>query len=578
MEIFSISGLMCNLQIHRNKRIRGFLALLVLITASYAAQAQTLEKSTQETDAERTLRERGEVYFCFRIPPAFTSVKFSKYLSVSSIRGDTLFAFANAAGYRQFLEERIPYTILVPPSMIRRPQSRREQDSSWYSRYVTYNEYVSIIQQFAAQYPEICRLRQFGTTPGGHGLYVLKISDNPGETEDEPTVFYSSTMHGDELAGFVLMLRFTEYLLERYQTDSRIRSMVDDLEIWINPLFNPDGTYFTADTTIYGATRFNSAGVDLNRDFPDIADSDTSDDVRQPETLAMMRLLEEVRPVFGANFHGGIEVINYPWDTWSRLHPDNEWYQTLSRAYADTVHAYAPGGYMDDLDNGITNGYAWYQVTGGRQDYVNFFLHGREITVELSTSHTPPEEDLENLWEYNYRSLLDLTERAYQGFSVTVTDSLSGEPLPAIAVLAGHDWDNSYVETDAGSGTFYRLVIPGTHVVSISSPGYLTRTYRVGVTEGNMTRFTVRLFPERVPEIFPNPFTNQLSVYLYGHEGDLVLELTDLSGRMVQHVVQPVVAGGLQTIPLKPMAMGLYVATLRCGSTKIRQLLFQKFP
>lgn len=77
-----------------------------------------------------------------------------------------------------------------------------------------------------------------------------------------------------------------------------------------------------------------------------------------------------------ANFHGGAEVVNYPWDTWSRLHTDNTWWIFVSRQYADTAHAHSPTGYMAGFNNGITNGYAWYRITGGRQDYMTYFQQG----------------------------------------------------------------------------------------------------------------------------------------------------------------------------------------------------------
>lgn len=568
---------MCNFPKHHIKLLRVITSLLILWVTFLPLQAQPEDKSIQATEAERYLRERGEVYFRFVLPPSFSLSRFSAGLSISRMHADTVYACANALEFRQFVSEGLPYTVLVPPSLtLPLPRFPKEKATTLYNKYVTYPEYVSILQQFAAKHPGICRLRQFGTTPGGHGLYVLKISDQPDTDEDEPAFFYSSSMHGDELAGYILMLQFAEHLLENYETDSRIRAMVNNLEIWINPLLNPDGAYFTSDSTVFGATRYNSAHVDLNRDFPDIQDADTSGDDRQPETLAMMRLLEEIRPVLGANFHGGIEVVNYPWDTWSRLHPDDEWYRTLSRTYADTVHNHSPEGYMVDLDNGITNGYNWYQVLGGRQDYVNYFLHGREITVELSTAHTPPEEDLDDYWEFNYRSLLDFVEQTFQGFSATVTDSLTHDPLPATAVLLGHDWDNSFVETNPSTGRLYRLLLPGTYYVSISSPGYHTRNFRVGVAEKNMTDFDVRLYPEIISVLYPNPFSNSLQVYLYGHGDELTLEFTDMTGRFIQRVVQPVVYTGLQTIAVKPMAPGLYITTLRYHNTYLRKILFRE--
>jgi len=39
------------------------------------------------------------------------------------------------------------------------------------------------------------------------------------------------------------MLRLADYLLENYTSDLKVKDLVDNLEIWINPLANPDGTY-----------------------------------------------------------------------------------------------------------------------------------------------------------------------------------------------------------------------------------------------------------------------------------------------------------------------------------------------
>jgi murein tripeptide amidase MpaA len=112
-------------------------------------------------------------------------------------------------------------------------------------------------------------------------------------------------MHGDEPLGYLLMLRLAEYLLMNYDTDPYVRTLTDNIEIWINPLFNPDGAYFLSDTSIHGATRFNSNQIDLNRDFPDIRFPGESNTPRQAETLAMMHFMEDIQPVLAANFHGG---------------------------------------------------------------------------------------------------------------------------------------------------------------------------------------------------------------------------------------------------------------------------------
>lgn len=62
-------------------------------------------------------------------------------------------------------------------------------------------------------------------------------------------------MHGDEVTGYVLMLHLIDYLLQNYNTNNRIHKIVDSLEIHINPLANPDGTYASSNNTVSGATR-----------------------------------------------------------------------------------------------------------------------------------------------------------------------------------------------------------------------------------------------------------------------------------------------------------------------------------
>ena len=74
-------------------------------------------------------------------------------------------------------------------------------------------------------------------------------------------------MHGDELTGYVLMLRFIDDILNNYNTNSRITYLVNEIDIWINPLANPDGAYAGGNSNVWGATRSNANFIDLNRNF-----------------------------------------------------------------------------------------------------------------------------------------------------------------------------------------------------------------------------------------------------------------------------------------------------------------------
>ena len=125
--------------------------------------------------------------------------------------------------------------------------------------YPTYSQYVALMQKLAADHPAIARLESIGTSTNQvrpHELWVLRISDTPDLEEDEPEILYTSSMHGDELAGFPMMLQLADELLSGYGSDPELTALVDANEIWINPLANPDGAYFSSDDDVSAARRF----------------------------------------------------------------------------------------------------------------------------------------------------------------------------------------------------------------------------------------------------------------------------------------------------------------------------------
>ena len=393
-------------------------------------------------------------------------------------------------------------------------------DRSW-TCYPSYLQYEALLHKFAADDPTLCRLVDLGPTTSlvhPHRLWALIVSDRPGDEENEPEVLLTSTMHGDETTGFSLMLRLIDHLLRGYGDDPGITALVDETEIWINPLANPDGTYFGGDDTVADAIRYyttadgSDSGIDPNRNFPDFDDGDHPDgNPWWPETETMMALGESQTFVLSANFHGGVEVVNYPWDTVVRRHPDDLWFRTLARDWADLAQADSPAGYMTDFDNGITNGYDWYEINGGRQDFMTFFHGGREVTIELSETKLLPEDELDDLWSWNRRALLDLIAHAHQGIRGIVSDR-DGAPVAATIEVVGVDRkeDGSMARTDPEVGDFQRLLLPGLYDLRIEAEGYYSREIEgIAVTAGEATVVDVVLHPALVRRplrrLTPNP-------------------------------------------------------------------------
>ncbi|MDO9341075.1 MAG: M14 family zinc carboxypeptidase, partial [Bacteroidales bacterium] len=412
----------------------------------------------------------------------------------------------------------------------------------------------------------------------GKLVLALKISDYAANDEDEPEVFYSSTMHGDETGGFILMLRLADYLLKNYNLNPRVKDLVDNLEIWINPLANPDGTYKGGNTISLSSTRYNANGVDLNRNFPDPLDPSI---VPEKETVDMIKFMRKHRFVISANFHSGAEVVNYPWDRWlSKIHADDSWFNSISRSYADTVHIYSGPAYMNDLDNGVTRGAVWYRIEGGRQDFVTYELQGREVTIELDDQYITPAAQLTLLWLYNWRSLIGYLENGLYGIHGLVRNASTSAPVPAKVFISGHDKDSSQVYSDILTGSFVRLLAPGSWNLTFTANGYLDTTIsNIVVFSGQKTDIIVNMVPiinsidttnPEAPILYPNPATTELSAVLPERiMGNISIRIFNQAGTIFSDYITEAIKGIPVKIDVNRLSAGVYSVVFKNTDTKI---------
>ncbi|NQV18702.1 MAG: carboxypeptidase regulatory-like domain-containing protein [Armatimonadetes bacterium] len=425
--------------------------------------------------------EIHEKYFKFSINSKNELEKLTGIISIDNVIGNEVFAYANQSEFEEFQKLGYLYEILPNPSTLIIPEmaSSPDQMRDW-DYYPTYEAYIDMMYQFETDYPDLCIIQNIGYSVNGREIIFAKISDNVNQEEDEPEFMYTSTMHGNETTGYVLMLHLIDYLLTNYGIDDRVTNIVDNIEVWINPLANPDGTYTGGNNVIVNPTRYNANGVDLNRNFPDPEDGQHPDgNPWQVETIAMMDLAYAHSFVLSSNIHGGAEVINYPWDTWAQLHADDDWWQEVSHTYANAAQANSPYGYMNGFNNGITNGYAWYTINGGRQDYMNYFHGCREMTLEISNVGFLPASQLPAHWDYNKESFLLYLEECLYGIRGVVTDSY-GQPIEALITVYDdtgqlHDFDNSEVFTDPDVGDYHRMIAPGNYDIEVSAYGYISQ-------------------------------------------------------------------------------------------------------
>jgi hypothetical protein len=447
-----------------------------------------------------------------------------------------------------------------------------------FQKYPTYNHYLQMMQDFATNYPEICRLDTFGTSQEGRLLLALKISDNVNEDEPEAGFLYTSSMHGNEILGYVLLLRLADTLLSGYGNDSEITTLIDNLQIRINPLANPDGAYSAdANTSLQHAVRQTADGTDLNRDFPDPKIEEADDTTgRAMENRFMMEFLREHRFSMSANLHSGEEVVNYPWDYTYDLHADDHWYRFISHEYADEAMAVDPSYMFGWPDGGITNGALWYVARGTRQDYVNYYLGGREVTLELSMEFLLSSDELEQHWKINQRSLINYMGQCLYGIRGTVSDLDTGNPLRAEIRIPDHDSAYSVVHSSAAHGDFYRLIKEGVYDLVISSPGYQSDTIEsVSVTDYQSTFLDIQLKPfgvsvtqeeEAAFSIYPNPAIHSFRVEPVNlSHGEVELSIYSMEGSLIYSNTHPWYGAGIE-ISSDKMEAGIYLLRCTCGT------------
>ncbi len=415
------------------------------------------------------------------------------------------------------------YEVLPPPKTtdvsMCEPGWEHTSEPAW-DCYPDYDQYVALMQRLADEHPLICNLVDLGSTTNivtPHRLLALQITEEPEVENPIPEVLLTSTMHGDETAGFVLLLRLAWELLESYGPDPEVTELVRGTEIWINPLANPDGTYFGGNHTVSRAIRFftttqgGATSVNPNRNYPDPEDGPHPDGWPWwRETEAMMAFAALHSFTLSANLHGGAEIVNYPWDTWCDRHPDDDWLLDISTSWATAAQQDGPPGYMDDCRTprctsdvcrpGVTHGADWYSISGGRQDYMTFFRGGRELTVEVSGQKLLPSEQLDEIWHANQRALLGFLQQTQRGIHGIVRDP-AGAPLSARVELIDHDTAaaRSWVLTDPEVGDFHRLTLPGTYDLSISATGFIAEI-ATGVVVPQAPPY-----PELEIELMPDP-------------------------------------------------------------------------
>ena len=460
-----------------------FIALLLLLATAVFAQ---------KNDLNQLMQERNEYYFTFELNGNDDLQQIAHTISVDRVDGNVVTAYANNEEFANFQKFGYSVTLQTPPSMLEKAEMWDGSNRAAYDwdQYPTYTAYEDMMFQFATDHPDMCEIITLGTLASGRKILIAHI--NYGTGEGKPKFLYTSTIHGDETTGWMLMLRLIDYILEN-PTLPECANVLENIDLYIGPNTNPDGTYHGGNNTVNGATRANANGIDMNRNYADPHGGPHPDGHEyQLETQWFMQFAQDNDFVMGANYHGGAEVMNYPWDNTYTLHADDAWYQLISHEYADLCHT-VQSNYMTDYNNGVTNGAQWYMIGGGRQDYMNGYAQCRELTIECSNTKCPNASQMPSFWNINKNSLFAFMNQCIYGIHGTVIDQNTQQPLEATITITGHDDDYSVVKSHLPEGDFHRPIKAGTYTLTFIANGYQPHQETVTIADGETIELNVQL-------------------------------------------------------------------------------------
>ncbi len=316
--------------------------------------------------------------------------------------------------------------------------------------YHTVAETVAELESLHAAHPDLTALEVLGHSLEGRPIHALKISDDAArEDAEEPDVLFVGNHHARELMSVEVPLGLARTLLQRYSRDARVRQLVNEREVWIVPLLNPDGHVHQEDTQLRPGWRKNRrleagevVGVDLNRNYSHQWGHDDegssfeplSETYRgthafsEPESDALRHLVERQRFTIAISYHSFGQLVLYPWGwTRDRVTPDHAVYAALADSMVRD-NGYRPGNASTGaiyLTNGVWDDFMYGEVNAAKPEPTFAF------TVELNSMAEGGFWPAEDLIEPTCAAMWPLNL-----YVLRVADNVRGTTPPRPPVLA----------------------------------------------------------------------------------------------------------------------------------------------
>jgi carboxypeptidase T len=267
--------------------------------------------------------------------------------------------------------------------------------------FCTYDEMLAHLDNMHFHHPHLISQRDSipgGQTIEGRPVYWMRISNQPDSLQSKPRVLYTALTHAREPGSMQQMLYFMYYLLENYESNPEIKSIVDHTELYFVPAVNPDGYIYNQNTFPDGGGMWRknmrqngngSTGVDLNRNFgynwgynnfgsspnPSSSTYRGTAPFSEPETQLLKTFAETYAFSIALNYHSYGNLLLHPWGFVSYLSSPHHY---LFQEYGHQMTK--ENNYLYGLPGTLL-----YVINGDANDW----MYGEQTTKPLCMSFIP---------------------------------------------------------------------------------------------------------------------------------------------------------------------------------------------
>lgn len=258
--------------------------------------------------------------------------RISSLIHIDSVISDSVYSVVNEFDFLKLKNDLPDLIVESHPMPVKPSRSEEVEFPAGDENFHTYKEVVSSLTNLEKKYPQLAKTFSIGKSVEGVEIIGIRITHSENRKLNIPGILFTGTHHAREHLSTEVPTKLVTYLLENYETNQQVKNLINNRDIYIIPVINPDGTTYDIKGRNYKMWRKNRAlnqstyGVDLNRNYSHGwgtggSSTSPSSDVymgpkafSEPETTAVKNFVEthpNLRILL--TYHTYSELILYPW-------------------------------------------------------------------------------------------------------------------------------------------------------------------------------------------------------------------------------------------------------------------------